>query len=111
MKKEHSTTRSVIFTPHNTRKIAENKKIMVGYECTLGKKEPQHQSTTQLPRFGQGQITLSISVQVMIITIENRNMYLVKPRLDFKTYSPDGDISKTSTQTNKSNLRVPSSSL
>lgn len=39
MKKEHSTTRSVIFTPHNTRKIAENKKIMVGYECTLGKKE------------------------------------------------------------------------
>ena len=38
MKKEHSTTRSVIFTPHNTRKIAENKKIMVGYECTLGKK-------------------------------------------------------------------------
>ena len=39
MKKEHSTTRSVIFTPHDTRKIAENKKIMVGYECTLGKKE------------------------------------------------------------------------
>lgn len=39
MKKEHSTTRSVIFTPHNTRKIAENQKIMVGYECTLGKKE------------------------------------------------------------------------
>lgn len=39
MKKEHSTTRSVIFTPHNTREIAENKKIMVGYECTLGKKE------------------------------------------------------------------------
>ena len=39
MKKEHSTTRSVIFTPHNTRKIAENKKIMVVYECTLGKKE------------------------------------------------------------------------
>lgn len=40
MKKEHSTTRSVIFTPHNTRKIAENKKkIMVGYECPLGKKE------------------------------------------------------------------------
>ena len=38
MKKEHSTTRSVIFTPHNTREIAENKKIMVGYECTLGKK-------------------------------------------------------------------------
>lgn len=83
MKKEHSTTRSVIFTPHNTRKIAENKKIMVGYECTLGKKK----------------------------TLENRNIYLVKPRLDFKTYSPDGDISKTSTQTNKSNLRVPSSSL
>lgn len=39
MKKEHSTTRSVIFTPHNTRKIAENEKIMVGYECPLGKKE------------------------------------------------------------------------
>ena len=44
-------------------------------------------------------------------TLENRNIYLVKPRLDFKTYSPDGDISKTSTQTNKSNVRVPSSSL
>ena len=39
MKKEHSTPRSVIFTPHNTRKIAENKKIMVGYECTLGEKK------------------------------------------------------------------------
>lgn len=28
---------------------------------------PQHQSTAQLPRFGQGQITLSTSVQVMRI--------------------------------------------